>query len=161
MNYCHLDSPVGTLLIACDEKAIRRIEFPHGGKPAQPEAAWQQSSCELLQEATKQLNEYFNERRTVFTLPLGPEGTEFQRAVWRRLQDIPYGQTITYGDLAKCVGNPKASRAVGAANGSNPIPIMIPCHRVIGSDGKLTGFGGGLPTKKALLSLEAGQKLIG
>jgi methylated-DNA-[protein]-cysteine S-methyltransferase len=88
---------------------------------------------------------------------LAPEGTEFQRTVWNRLREIPYGETISYGELAKRVGNPKASRAVGAANGQNPIPIVIPCHRVIGSNGKLTGFGGGLPVKEALLALEAKQ----
>ena len=101
------------------------------------------------------MREYFSGRRTEFDLPLAPEGTEFQRTVWRHLQDIPYGQTISYGELAKRVGNPKASRAVGAANGCNPLPIVIPCHRVIGANGKLTGFGGGLPTKEMLLSLEA------
>ena len=96
-------------------------------------------------------------QRTDFDLPLAPEGTEFQRNVWQRLQEIPYGETISYGELARRVGNPKASRAVGAANGQNPIPIVIPCHRVIGANGKLTGFGGGLPTKEALLALEARQ----
>ena len=159
MNYCHVDSPVGKLLIACDEGAIRRIEFPRNGSPAAPQPGWHKSDNALLQEAARQLSEYFSGCRTVFTVPLIPEGTEFQRTVWRQLQEIPYGQTLSYGDLAKCVGNPKASRAVGAANGCNPIPIMIPCHRVIGSDGKLTGFGGGLPTKKALLTLEAHHKV--
>jgi methylated-DNA-[protein]-cysteine S-methyltransferase len=155
MMYCHVDSPVGTLLIACDDEAIRRIEFPHNGKPARPESGWQKSRGGLLLEAAEQLSEYFGGRRTDFTVPLDPDGTEFQRSVWHQLRNIPYGQTISYGELAKRVGNPRASRAVGAANGCNPIPIMIPCHRVIGSDGKLTGFGGGLPTKKALLMLEA------
>jgi len=101
------------------------------------------------------LREYFAGKRADFDLPLAPEGTEFQRTVWRNLQDIPYGETISYGELAKRVGNPKASRAVGAANGQNPIPIVIPGERVIGANGKLTGFGGGLPTKEALLGLEA------
>jgi methylated-DNA-[protein]-cysteine S-methyltransferase len=160
MKYSCIKSPIGPLLIACDEKAIRHIEFPRGGEPAQPEPGWHESNCSLLQLAAEQLSEYFSGHRNVFIVPLDPEGTEFQQAVWRRLQEIPYGQTITYGELAKRVGNPSASRAVGAANGANPIPIMIPCHRVIGSDGKLTGFGGGLPTKKALLTLEAGQKLL-
>jgi methylated-DNA-[protein]-cysteine S-methyltransferase len=105
-------------------------------------------------EAVRQLSEYFAGERKEFDFPLAPEGTEFQRAVWKRLQEIPYGQTISYGELARRVGNPKASRAVGAANGKNPIPIVIPCHRVIGADGKLTGFGGGLPIKEALLAIE-------
>ena len=159
MKYCHVDSPVGPLLIACDDEAVRRIEFPHNGKPARPEPAWQESDDGLLREAAKQLSEYFSGCRTAFTVPLRPEGTEFQRMVWCHLRNIPYGQTISYGELAKRLGNPKASRAVGAANGCNPIPIMIPCHRVLGSDGKLTGFGGGLPTKKALLALEAQHNL--
>ena len=106
-------------------------------------------------EAVRQLKEYFAGRRTDFDLPLAPQGTEFQRDVWRRLQEIPYGETISYGELAKRIGNPKASRAVGAANGSNPIPIVIPCHRVLAKAG-LGGYSGsgGLETKQALLTLE-------
>lgn len=155
MNYCYLDSPIGTLLIAGDGDAIRRIEFPRNGKPGRPEAHWTESTRGPIAQAVRQLCEYFAGRRTSFDLPLAPEGTPFQRSVWRRLQDIPYGETISYGELARRVGNPKASRAVGAANGKNPLPIVIPCHRVIGSNGTLTGFGGGLPTKEALLALEA------
>lgn len=155
MNYCYLDTPIGKLLIAGDDAAVRRIEFPKDGKPGCPEAGWIESAKGPLAEAVRQLREYFAGHRTEFDLPLAPEGTEFQRSVWRRLQEIPYGETISYGELAKRVGNPKASRAVGAANGQNPIPIVIPCHRVIGSNGKLTGFGGGLPTKEALLGLES------
>ena len=154
MNYSYLDTPIGTLLIAGDRDAVRRIEFPEEGKPARPEPDWIESALGPIAEAVCQLREYFSGQRTSFNLPLAPEGTEFQRNVWRRLQDIPYGETISYGELAKRVGNPKASRAVGAANGLNPLPIVIPCHRVIGSNGKLTGFGGGLPTKEALLTLE-------
>lgn len=157
MNYCYLDTPIGKLMIAGDENAIHRIEFPRRGKPARPEPDWLQSSKGPVQEAVRQLREYFAGARTDFDLPLAPQGTDFQRNVWRRLQEIPYGETISYGELARRVGNPKASRAVGAANGSNPIPIVIPCHRVIGANGKLTGFGGGLPTKEALLALEARQ----
>jgi methylated-DNA-[protein]-cysteine S-methyltransferase len=161
VNYCYLDSPVGTLLIAGDDDAVRLIEFPKGGKAGTPEAGWRESARGPVGEAVRQLKEYFSGRRTDFDLPLAPQGTEFQRDVWRRLQEIPYGETISYGELAKRIGNPKASRAVGAANGSNPIPIVIPCHRVIGSNGKLTGFGGGLPTKEALLALEAKQLGLG
>ena len=155
MNYTYLETPIGTLLIAGDEEAVRRIDFPKKGKPAKPEASWRESSRGPVAEAVRQLREYFVGKREQFDLPLAPEGTEFQRGVWRRLQDIPYGETISYGELAKRVGNPKASRAVGAANGQNPIPIVIPCHRVIGANGKLTGFGGGLPIKEALLELES------
>jgi methylated-DNA-[protein]-cysteine S-methyltransferase len=157
MNYSYLESPIGTLLIAGDEQAIQRIEFPKDGTARRAEAGWVESGRGAVGEAIRQLREYFAGRRSEFDLPLAPSGTPFQRSVWGRLQEIPYGETISYGELARRVGNPKASRAVGAANGSNPIPIVIPCHRVIGSNGKLTGFGGGLPTKEALLALEAKQ----
>ena len=157
MNYTYLETPIGMLLIAGDNEAVRRIDFPKNGKASKPEQGWIESSRGPVGQAAKQLREYFAGKRAGFDLPLAPEGTEFQRTVWRNLQDIPYGETISYGELAKRVGNPKASRAVGAANGQNPIPIVIPCHRVIGANGKLTGFGGGLPTKEALLALEARQ----
>ena len=155
MNYLYLESPIGKLLIAGDSDADRYIGFAKDGIPKEPGPGWVELSTEPLEEAARQLCEYFSGKRTEFDLPLAPEGTEFQRNVWRRLQDIPYGETISYGELARQVGNPKASRAVGAANGQNPIPIVIPCHRVIGANGKLTGFGGGLPVKEALLALEA------
>ena len=155
MNYTYLDTPIGSLLIAGDDAAVRRIEFPHHGKPGRPEPDWQESARGPVGEAARQLREYFAGRRTEFDLPLQPEGTRFQQIVWRHLQDVPYGETISYGELARRTGNPKASRAVGAANGANPIPIVIPCHRVIGANGKLTGFGGGLPIKEKLLTLEA------
>ena len=162
MNYTYLDTPIGTLLIAGDGEAVRRIDFPQNGKASILEQGWMESARGPVGLAVKQLREYFSGRRAGFELPLAPQGTEFQRAVWRNLLDIPYGETISYGELAKRVGNPKASRAVGAANGRNPIPIVIPCHRVIGANGKLTGFGGGLPTKEALLALETKQlKLAG
>jgi methylated-DNA-[protein]-cysteine S-methyltransferase len=157
MNYCYVESPIGKLLIAGDSESVRQINFAKNGKPSAPEAEWQESSRGPVAQAARQLREYFAGSRTDFDLPLAPQGTEFQRYVWRRLQEIPYGETISYGELARRVGNPKASRAVGAANGQNPIPIVIPCHRVIGANGKLTGFGGGLPTKEALLALEARQ----
>jgi methylated-DNA-[protein]-cysteine S-methyltransferase len=157
MNYEYLDTPIGKLLIAGDSEAIWHIEFPKNGKPGQPETDWKQSSRGPIAEALRQLREYFTGRRTGFDLPLKPEGTPFQENVWRHLQDIPYGETISYGELARRVGNPNASRAVGAANGCNPIPIVIPCHRVIGSNGKLVGFGGGLPIKEALLAHETKQ----
>jgi methylated-DNA-[protein]-cysteine S-methyltransferase len=161
MRYSYLDTPIGRLLIAGDDDAVRRIEFQKDGKAGQPEASWEESAQGAVGEAMRQLREYFAGRRSEFELPLAPEGTEFQRTVWNRLREIPYGETISYGELAKRVGNPKASRAVGAANGQNPIPIVIPCHRVIGSNGKLTGFGGGLPVKEALLALEAKQGRLG
>jgi methylated-DNA-[protein]-cysteine S-methyltransferase len=155
MTYCYLATPIGPLLIAGGPGAIRRIEFPRNGEASQPADGWSETGDGVVAEAARQLSEYFSGTRMEFDLPLAPEGTEFQRAVWRHLQGIPYGETIAYGELARRVGNPKASRAVGAANGANPLPIVIPCHRVIGANGKLTGFGGGLPIKEALLSLEA------
>ena len=158
MNYDYLDTSIGRVLIAGDTETIRRIAFPKNGKAVAPEPGWEHSARGPVGEAIRQLREYFVGLRTGFDLPLAPEGTSFQRAVWRQLQDIPYGATISYGELARRVGNPKASRAVGAANGANPIPIVIPCHRVIGANGKLTGFGGGLPIKQALLSLEASSE---
>jgi methylated-DNA-[protein]-cysteine S-methyltransferase len=154
VNYVYLDAPIGTLLIAGDASAVSRIQFPIDGAAAQPEAGWEQSQRGPVGEAVRQLSEYFAGQRTEFDLPLEARGTEFQRSVWRRLQEIPYGETISYGELARRVGNPKASRAVGSANGANPLPIVIPCHRVIAGNGTLGGFGGGLPTKQALLALE-------
>lgn len=157
MNYSYFESPIGTLLIAGDHEVVRYIYFPKNGRAEKPRPEWTESTRGPVAEAMRQLREYFAGARTEFDLPLAPEGTEFQRGVWQRLREIPYGETISYGELARRIGNPQASRAVGAANGSNPIPIVIPCHRVIGSNGKLTGFGGGLPVKEALLALEAKQ----
>ena len=154
MNYAYLETPIGTLLIVGDDAAVRRITFPQRGRAASPEPEWQESQRGPVGEAMRQLREYFAGKRADFDLPLAPEGTAFQRSVWRQLQEIPYGETISYGELARRVGNPKASRAVGSANGANPLPIVIPCHRVIAGDGTLGGFGGGLPTKQTLLALE-------
>ena len=154
MNYAYLETPIGTLLIVGDAAAVHRITFPQRGRAAKPDAEWQESQHGPVGEAMRQLREYFAGKRVTFDLPLAPEGTAFQRSVWRQLQEIPYGETISYGELARRVGNPKASRAVGSANGANPLPIVIPCHRVIAGDGTLGGFGGGLPTKQTLLALE-------
>ncbi|MEO8097802.1 MAG: methylated-DNA--[protein]-cysteine S-methyltransferase [Acidobacteriota bacterium] len=154
MYYCYLPSPVGPLLIAGDDAAVRRVYFPKNGKPHKAEPDWTQASRGPIADAAAQLREYFDGRRTHFDLPLAPVGTPFQRSVWKRLEEIPYGETISYAELARRVGNPKAARAVGSANGKNPLPIVIPCHRVIAADGTLGGFGGGLPTKTTLLSLE-------
>jgi len=154
VNYAYLDTPIGILLVAGDADSVRRIAFPRRGKAVKPEPEWQESQRGPVGEAVRQLREYFSARRTGFDLPLAPEGTTFQHSVWRRLQEIPYGETISYGELARRVGNPKASRAVGTANGANPLPIVIPCHRVIAGDGTLGGFGGGLPTKQTLLDME-------
>ncbi len=160
MTYAYLETPIGTLLIAGDESAVRRIAFPQRGKTARPEPGWQASARGPVGEARRQLREYFAGRRSDFDVPLALEGTVFQRAVWQRLREIPYAATISYGELARRVGNPKASRAVGSANGANPLPIVIPCHRVIAGDGTLGGFGGGLPTKQFLLELEQRSQAV-
>jgi len=159
VNYAYLDTPIGTLLIAGDADAVLQITFPSRGKAAKAEAGWVESQRGPVGEAIRQLREYFAGKRTGFDLPLAPRGTEFQRSVWRQLQEIPYGETISYGELARRVGNPKASRAVGSANGANPLPIVIPCHRVIAGNGTLGGFGGGLPMKQTLLALEQGASI--
>jgi len=159
MNYCYVDTSIGRLLLAATDHALCLIEFQNGA-PAEPQPDWTPSSRGVLADASRQLKEYFAGKREDFDLPLEPSGTEFQRTVWKHLRDIPYGQTISYGELAKRVGNPKASRAVGAANGRNPLPIVVPCHRVIGASGKMTGFGGGIPVKEALLALESSQKRL-
>ena len=156
MNYSYIHTPVGTLLLAGTEDAVVRILFSQKGHPAQPQSDWVLSPTRALNEAARQLQEYFTGQRRVFSLPLAPQGTAFQRMVWLKLQEIPYGERISYGELARHMGNPKACRAVGAANGANPLPIVVPCHRVVGSNGSLTGFGGGLPVKKLLLELEQG-----
>lgn len=153
MRYEMMESPVGPLLLAGNREGLSRIVFPIDGRAASPGAGWRRGSP-ALSEAIRQLGEYFDGERTEFDLPLAPDGTEFQRRVWQELRRIPYGRTISYGELARRVGNPRASRAVGAANGKNPISIVVPCHRVIGADGSLTGFGGGLPVKRRLLQLE-------
>jgi methylated-DNA-[protein]-cysteine S-methyltransferase len=130
------------------------IGFPKGAMRRDPEADWIYNE-EPFEIARKQLSEYFSGQRKEFDLPLALTGTEFQVSVLQALLQIPYGETKSYGAIARQIGRPKAMRAVGAANGRNPIPIIVPCHRVIGSSGDLTGFGGGLDTKEALLRLEA------
>ncbi len=150
----HIDSPIGRLLIAADDDGIRALEFPENRHPVKREGEWREGDHPLLDEAARQLGEYFAGERRGFDLPLAPRGTEFQRKVWLALRGIPFGQTWSYAQLAKSIDNMQAMRAVGAANGRNPIPIIVPCHRVIGANGTLTGFGGGLPTKEFLLRLE-------
>jgi methylated-DNA-[protein]-cysteine S-methyltransferase len=153
-SYVHLPSPVGPLLIAGNEGRLCLISFAKGSRAAKPKYGWREDAGPLG-EIIRQLNEYFDGVRTEFTLPLHFNGTPFQNAVWTALQEVPFGQTISYGELAmRVAGDITASRAVGAANGANPLPIVVPCHRVIGADGSLTGFGGGLPTKRFLLAHE-------
>jgi methylated-DNA-[protein]-cysteine S-methyltransferase len=156
MDYTQIESPVGPLLLAADDAGLRQILFVNGRSPAHPDPSWTENPAPF-KEAIRQLHSYFAGELEDFELPLAPEGTVFQLKVWKRLCDIPYGETISYGELARRLNKPNASRAVGLANGSNPIPIVIPCHRVIGSNGKLTGYGGGLPIKEKLLALERRQ----
>jgi len=162
--YTLTESPVGELLLAADETGLRHILFSGGRDPAEPRPEWRPASNGLaskedatLGETIRQLRAWFAGELREFDLPLAPEGSDFHQRVWRELCKIPYGETISYGELARRIGSPNASRAVGRANGANPIPIVIPCHRVIGGDGRLTGYGGGLSRKGFLLVLEQSQ----
>ena len=148
-----IDSPVGPLRLIADAGGLREMLFEKETHPTIMRPEWVRASKPLAR-AHRQLDEYFAGKRQTFDLTLNPHGTPFQLSVWMQLRQIPYGTTISYGELARRVGNPAASRAVGAANGRNPLSIIVPCHRVIGASGKLTGFGGGLPTKEFLLGLE-------
>ena len=159
MTYRFLDSPVGGLLLARDEAGLRMIHFANGRHRRSPAAEWHERN-EGFDDTVAQLTEYFAGARRQFDLQLAPQGTPFQQLVWRALLDIPYGETISYGELAARIGQRTASRAVGLANGSNPLSIVIPCHRVIGANGKLTGYGGGLPVKERLLALERGERRL-
>lgn len=156
MQFTTVDSPIGWLLLAGDGTTLRLLRFVNGRHLATPDPSWVETPG-AFRDVTAQLTAYFAGRLRAFDVPVDPGGTPFQNRVWRALQDIPYGQTESYGALARRIGDPKAVRAVGLANGANPIAIIIPCHRVVGSSGSLTGYGGGLPTKRALLSLEQGQ----
>lgn len=154
MYYCYFDTPIGELLLAGEANALSMIGFPKGVMRRDPEPDWIYNE-EPFTDVREQLAEYFSGERKDFDLPLTIAGTEFQLSVLEALQKIPYGETRSYGAIAKQIGRPRAVRAVGAANGRNPIPIIVPCHRVIGHTGDLTGFGGGLDTKEVLLRLEA------
>ena len=153
MSYCLLESPVGNILIVGDKRGLKLINFQEGPNAQAADPKWKEDS-QFFRAVIQQLNSYFSGRLTQFRLPLAPEGTPFQLKVWKALKRIPYGKTVTYGEIAKRIGNPKASRAVGAANGQNPLSIIVPCHRVIGQTGDLVGYGGGLSIKKALLDHE-------
>jgi methylated-DNA-[protein]-cysteine S-methyltransferase len=158
--YCRvIDTPIGQLLLAGDGVALRRLAFVREGLP-QPDESWEADNRGRLDGVCRELEAYFAGRLTRFDTVVAPDGTPFQQRVWRALCEIPYGTTTSYGELAMAIGAGKAVRAVGAANGANPIAIIIPCHRVIGADGSLTGFGGGLPVKRALLDLEQGKRRL-
>ena len=151
--YTYMESPIGRLLLAGDGQRLSCVGFPNGKGVVTPRAQWRRDD-DTFDRVKDQLREYFDGARREFDLPLDLRGTDFQLTVWHELTRIPFGETISYGELARRIGLPAASRAVGAANGANPIPIIVPCHRVIGANGSLTGFGGGIETKKRLLALE-------
>jgi methylated-DNA-[protein]-cysteine S-methyltransferase len=156
--YSYTESPVGRIMLTSDGDSLAGLYLQ--GQKDEPQLGphWTRAdSLPLFADAATQLAEYFAGVRTVFALPLAPAGTPFQRSVWRELEAIPYGARLSYGDIARALGKPRATRAVGAAIGQNPVSIIIPCHRVVGSNGSLTGYGGGLDRKRALLELEAGR----
>ncbi|HKE46543.1 MAG TPA: methylated-DNA--[protein]-cysteine S-methyltransferase [Rhodanobacteraceae bacterium] len=154
MVYDFFDSPIGPLvLVADDDDALTQLLLPRHGKPAHVAPEWQRAPARL-RDARAQLAAYFAGKLLTFDLSLAPEGTPFQRRVWDALLEIPYGDTTSYLEVARRLRKPSAMRAVGAANGANPIAIIVPCHRVIGADGSLTGYGGGLPAKQWLLAHE-------
>jgi methylated-DNA-[protein]-cysteine S-methyltransferase len=152
MAYARVESPIGPLLLQSDGTALIGLYMDPPPDGLQDGAG--DATVGPLPQAARQLDEYFTGRRREFDLPLRLDGTDFQRRVWNVLLEIPYGATWSYGDLARRIGNPKASRAVGLANGRNPLSILVPCHRVIGADGSLTGYGGGLQRKRWLLAHE-------
>ena len=154
MKYTIIPSPIGPLLAARDEVGLAELQLPTGKHEQRPHPSWERDDA-AFDDVRTQLAEYFSGARTEFDLPLHASGTAFQKKVWAALRDIPYGETTSYGKTAVAVGSPSASRAVGLANGQNPIPIIVPCHRVVGANGSLTGYGGGLDTKKWLLAHEA------
>ena len=153
---CVMPSPIGPLTLLSDGQGLTGLYMDTGGEASAGQLAREGGDSPVLREARAQLDAYFTGRLTVFELPLQLEGTEFQRRVWAALCGIPYGETVSYRELAGRIGQPKAVRAVGLANGRNPVSIVVPCHRVIGADGTLTGYGGGLPRKRWLLDHERG-----
>jgi methylated-DNA-[protein]-cysteine S-methyltransferase len=158
--FSKVESPVGPLTLVAEGDDLVGVYFANAAVAAAPPSSWVRDD-RRLRAAAVQLGEYFAGRRTSFELPLAPRGTPFQRAVWSALQDIPFGETASYGELARAIGKPAASRAVGAANGKNPLSIVIPCHRVIGADGSMTGYGGEISRKRTLLALEARVRSAG
>ena len=150
LSFCVINTPIGPVRLEADGEGLTGLVFLDNGDPTAPDGP-------VLEEAARQLAEYFRGARKVFDLPLRPIGTEFQLRVWRALREIPFGETRTYGDIARRLGRPGAARAVGMANHRNPLPVFIPCHRVVGANGALTGYAGGLMRKRALLQLERGE----
>jgi methylated-DNA-[protein]-cysteine S-methyltransferase len=158
--YTTIDSPIGELLLVGDGETLSGLYMQDGRKPKRIATDWSESAAPFA-DLKRQLEEYFAGERTSFDMKLAPEGAPFELEVWHALEAIPYGETVSYGEIARRVGQPGAARAVGTANGRNPIAVIVPCHRVIGADGSLTGYGGGLERKRLLLELERGQGRLG
>jgi methylated-DNA-[protein]-cysteine S-methyltransferase len=154
MKYTYIDSPIGALLVTRDEGGLTGLDLPEARHPRQIQDDWKHDDPGF-DDVRAELGEYFAGTRQRFDLPLNAGGNTFQQSVWQALTEIPYGETTSYGKVAASIGHPDGARAVGLANGQNPVPIIVPCHRVIGADGSLTGYGGGLPTKRWLLDHEA------
>ena len=156
LQYTTLESPIGELLLLGDGEDLHGLYMQEGRRPVSVSSSWERSDPAFA-DVGEQLEQYFAGERTSFDVGLSMRGAEFERRVWRALREIPYGETVSYGEIARRVGSPQAARAVGLANGRNPIAVIVPCHRVIGADGGLTGYGGGLERKRLLLELESGQ----
>ncbi len=155
MFYTTIDSPIGELLLVGDGHALERLDMRGGRRPVPIDPAWERRD-DAFSAVHEQLSEYFAGTRREFDVPLSLAGNPFELRVWDALLEIPYGETISYGEIARRIGDPTAARAVGLANGRNPVAVIVPCHRVIGADGSLTGYGGGLERKRLLLDLESG-----
>ncbi|NKB89144.1 MAG: methylated-DNA--[protein]-cysteine S-methyltransferase [Acidobacteria bacterium] len=153
MHFTYVDTPIGPLFVAGDHDALHEVSFSTGHQIREPREGWTEDAGSL-RFATVQIDEYFAGTRRDFDLPLAMQGTDFQKRVWNELMEIPFGESRTYGEMAETLGSPGAARAVGRANATNHIPLIVPCHRVVGADGSLTGFGGGMPTKQWLLRFE-------
>jgi methylated-DNA-[protein]-cysteine S-methyltransferase len=156
-SYRYMDSPIGRLLLMANDDALELIEFARPRWPMPRGVDWEERETPVLEETRRQLAAYFDGRLRDFDVPLAPQGTDFQQRVWRALHDVRFGTTCSYLDIARRLGDVRATRAVGAANGRNPIPIIIPCHRVIGANGSLVGYGGGLEIKRFLLAMEGAE----
>ena len=155
MKYTTMDSPLGELLLLGDDGVLHGLHMQAGRHPIRIQSSWVRDD-EAFADVREQLDEYFAGTRDAFDVKMHMDGTAFQRTVWHELTQIPYGETISYGELARRIGRPDRARAVGTANGQNPIAVIVPCHRVIGANGKLVGYGGGLDNKRRLLELESG-----
>ncbi len=155
MLYTTVDSPIGELLLVGDGTSLHRLSMQHGRRPLRRDPSWTRDGAAFA-DVARQLEEYFTGARRAFDIPLTLNGNPFEQRVWDELLTIPYGETASYGAIARRVGSPEAARAVGLANGRNPVAVIVPCHRVIGANGTLTGYGGGLDRKRLLLDLESG-----